>query len=954
MKKYYMLFAALFAALGLKAVTFDADTYYYIQFVSGSNAVTAMDDGVICQTHPITAGNEDQLWKITGSSASGYNLVSKSGKTMSSSSSENGGMFSASATPGSISTFTIKNSGLSGYTGYFVIYPKGAGSVWMNQYAGVGVGHEVGLWKEEDVNCPVMFISEAEYEQLLNPDAATSLIPRPTSMTKGVGTVSADAQITYMDDASLADEEYRLDITSEGITITAKSTEAKGRINAEQTLRQLRLLSGNGTVPCVSIEDKPRFGYRGLMLDVARHFFDKDAVKQLLDVMALYHFSVLHWHLTDDQGWRVEIPEYPKLTTVGAVRKASFCVPSDPTFYDDTEYGVGMYYTLDDLKEIVAYAQERGIEIIPEYDLPGHNVAAVASYPELLASTKTPYEGGTDFEVRVLGGISKDVLNVGKPEVMTFLKCVLGHLAEVFPSKYIHLGGDECPTAAWENCAEVQQLIKDEGLDGVSGVQPWLLEQLGTWLEKEYGKTVVCWDELLAHWPKTNTVKPVIMAWNDGNYTQQAANWGFKSVYVPYQKLYLDFMQAMPEDCEFDEPYYGGWSETNINTLDEIYNANPTDGTDAPDMVMGPQGNLWTETCTTVKEMQHCFFPRALALSEIAWSSNDGKNWNNFLARMQNHARVLDTLGIHYATHWFNKPATTDEVERQRLIESTRAGEVGYPTQAALDALKAADSDALAEALKTFKSSDIVLPEADKYYEIQSASTYYKAHYAGATAYKENTSSAALKIHYTQQYNPDELWIFKPSTVSAGKFAGIRNTLGKVFTAFTISVKAATVANTKFDYVPGEVNICTTTQNFYANADGTVTAQKSTDATKMIDYPGSWRIVEVKEFSRYLNKVLASLTDIDEQVREYGRKQAEGGSVSQRIYDLFLETYTSKTHEVPEELKELAKPTGIEEIKNEELRMKNSETYDMSGRKVKNVDAEDNGIYIIDGQKVIK
>lgn len=958
MRKLYILFIALLATVGVKAVTFDADTYYYIQFVSGRNVVSAVSDGEICQTLAISDGDENQLWKITGSSTTGYTLVSKSGLTMSSSSKDTGGMFSASKTPGSISTFTIKNSTLSGYTDKFVIYPKGASGEWMNQYGGIGVGNKVGLWNSEDVNCPVIFISEAEYRELVNPDPATSLIPRPTKLTKGTGTVSADTEVTYKTDASLADEEYKLDITSEGITITCKATDGKGRINAEQTLRQLTLLSGDGTVPCVSIEDKPRFGYRGLMLDVARHFFTKEDVEKLLDVMALYHFSILHWHLTDDQGWRVEIPEYPKLTTVGAVRKASFCVPSSTTFYDDTQYGVGMYYTLDELKEVVEYAAERGIEIIPEYDLPGHNVAAVASYPELLASTSTPYEGGTTFEVRVLGGISKDVLNVGKPEVMTFLKCVLGHLAEVFPSQYIHLGGDECPTNAWENCAEVQQLMKDEDISSLAGVQPWLLEQLGTWLKDTYGKTVVCWDELIQNnkWPSTNTVKPVIMAWNNISYEQTAANLGFKSICVPYQYLYLDFMQALPENCEFDEPYYGGWSETNVNTLDEIYGLNPTDGISSSqsNMVMGPQGNLWTETCSTVKEMQHCYFPRALALSEIAWTKHDDCNWTNFLARMQNHAKVLNTLGVHFATHWFNKQVTTDSIERERLIENTLAGEVGYPGQAAVDALKAASNDDLAAALKTFKAADITLPVADKYYEIQSASTYYKAHYAGSTAYKENISSPTLKIHFTQQYNPDELWIFNPSTVTTGKFSNIKNVFGKVFTASSVSIKPSTVANDKFDYVPGDVLIATTTKVYYANMDGTVTQQTaSDDDNKRIGYPGTWKIVEVKDFAKYLNKLLLSLTDIDQKVQDYGKGLVEAGNVTKHQYDLYLTTYKSSTHEVPQELKDLA--TGIDDVEQSATTLLNNKgIYNLKGQQVKDIDAAEDGIYIIDGNKYIK
>lgn len=932
------------------AQSFDADKYYYVQFVSGQNVVTAMGDGSVCETHPVDPSRTDsQLWRITGGASSGYQFVSRSGLMLFANSTASLGTFSASSSAGSNVNFTIESSGTSGQ---FVVYPKGVSNVWMNQLEGIGVGHQVGLWQHKDDNCPVYIISEAEYNELNNPDPAISLIPRPSSIKRVAGTVPADTEVSYLTDTRLATEEYKLNISESGITVTTRPAKEgdkfnKGIINAQQTLRQLRLLSSDGTLPCVDIKDKPRFGYRGLMLDVARHFFDKETVKNLIDAMAVYHFSVLHWHLTDDQGWRIEIPEYPRLTEIGAVREASFCVPSSPTFYDDTEYGRGMFYTLDDLREVVSYAQERGIEIIPEYDLPGHNVAAVASYPELFACSKTPMEG-SEFKVRVNGGISKDVLNVGKTEVMDFMKCVLGHLAEVFPSKYIHLGGDECPTNAWQNCPEVQALIQREGLGSVNDVQPWLLEQLGKWLETEYGKTVICWDELLSHWPATNTVKPVIMAWNSGNYTQQAANKGFKSIYVPYQKLYLDFMQELPENCYFDEPYYGGWSETNVNTLDEVYNANPTDATNSPDMVLGPQGNLWTETCTEVAEMHHCFFPRALALSEVAWSSADGRNYSNFLARMQNHARVLDKLGIGYAKHHF-LIEKNDESERQRLLAEVKPGETGHPSQDAVDALRNADADGLADALAAFKSADVALPEAGKYYEIQSASTYYKAHYNGATIYKH---SETARIHYTQQYNCDELWKFAPSA-TAGKYS-VTNLVNKnlrVSGSSLFTVSKATVANSKYDYVPGVLNLVYGTMPFYANADGTVAHIKASNETKMISYPGSWRIVEVKDFTKYLQKVLDQLTLLqDKDVLSYGDALVVRGDVTKYEYDLYLQT--QKTGKVPQELKDLV--TGIDDMPADIVGAVNS-VYDLNGRRINSTrSALPHGIYIINGKKVIR
>ena len=281
------------------AQSFDADKFYYLQFVSGQNVVTAMGEGGVCETHPADPSKTDnQLWRITGGKSSGYQFVSRSGLKLYANSTASLGTFSASSTAGSNVYFTVESYGTGGQ---FVVYPKGASSVWMNQLGGVGIGHQVGLWNHKDDNCPVYIISEAEYDELNNPDPAISLIPRPSSIKRVVGTVPEDTEISYLTDTKLAVEEYRLNISSNGITITTRPTGEgngfnKGIINAQQTLRQLRLLSSDGTLPCVEIKDKPRFGYRGLMLDIARHFFDKEAVKKLIDAMAVYHFSVLHWH----------------------------------------------------------------------------------------------------------------------------------------------------------------------------------------------------------------------------------------------------------------------------------------------------------------------------------------------------------------------------------------------------------------------------------------------------------------------------------------------------------------------------------------------------------------------------------------------------------------------------------------------------------------------------------
>ena len=365
-------------------------------------------------------------------------------------------------------------------------------------------------------------------------------------------------------------------------------------------------------------------------------------------------------------------------------------------------------------------------------------------------------------------------------------------------------------------------------------------------------------------------------------------------------------------------------------------------------MVLGPQGNLWTETCTEVAEMHHCFFPRALALSEVAWSSSDGKNYSNFLARMQNHARVLDKLGIGYAQHHF-KIERSEESERQRLLAEVKPGETGHQSQDMADALRNADTGSLTDALAAFKSVDIVLPEAGKYYEIRSASTYYKAHYNGATIYK---NSDVARIHYTQQYNCDELWKFSPSSTS-GKYSVINlvNRNLRVSGSSLFSVSKATVANSKYDYVPGVLNLIYGTMPFYANADGTAAHIKASNETKMINYPGSWRIIEVRDFTMYLQKVLDQLGLLqDKDVLAYGDALVVRGSVTKYEYDLYLQT--QKTGKVPQELKDLV--TGISDMPSDIVESVNA-VYDLNGRRINLTrSALPHGIYIINGKKVIR
>lgn len=692
-----------------------------------------------------------------------------------------------------------------------------------------------------------------------------------------VNPTTAATSLVMTKDATLAHEAYKLTVNEAGINIAA--ADSTGFFYAIQTLKQLMphaIYNRSGastaidwTVPCVEIADQPQLGHRGYMLDVARHFFSKTEVKRILDIMATYKMNRFHWHLTDDQGWRIDIPEYPKLAQVGAVRKGSFVnAGGSSKFFDDTEYGRGMYYTLDDLREIVAYAKNLNIEIIPEIDLPGHMVAAVAAYPEFSCDPTKKYE------VRIDGGISKDVLNIGKDETIDFLKCVLGHMAEVFPYKYIHLGGDECPTDQWSHNADCLKRVKDEGLAGVNELQSWLVEKLGLYLKEKYDKDIICWDELLAHWKSDNTVKPVIMAWNHINKSKEAADKGFKSIVVPYQSLYLDMMQVPLSEVDVNEKYQGGWGDNWVNSVETVYGVNPVASLSGKeDFCLGVQGNMWTETCNDSVEVEYQLLPRMLALSETGWLPAAKKNFASFYIRLQKNRDILDAKGLTYATHYFDEPDLTEQeaavAEAASLLENAKPGKVGYPSQTEYDKLSSAyapfiadngatgDVAALKAAIAAYKTAAVTMPVEGKTYKLVSASTYYKAKYVGSTAYVDGSQ---IRFHYTPQVEPEELWQF---TAKDGGYVMTNALTGKQVVmpadnnanitladaGTTLTIAQATVASGKYSYVAGALNIGTNGK--YLSADCTGLVKAGTNAA--LCYQGTWYLEEVTDFTAQLN-----------------------------------------------------------------------------------------------------
>lgn len=890
--------------------------WYVLKFLNQNNVLEAKGDGAEVKTAGFK-GSKNQLWKIEGNATTGYTLTCKNGMKLYTTTTAKEGKFKAGNTPNENTHFVWQATTNTSYADGWVLSPKANTLVYMNQWGGAGAGKSLGLWDDKaSADQPFTFVKA---EDLLGEaENMLPLIPYPANLTRNEGTfnlkqltaittpagdeavaryaqefatqlektsgikvpvnpTTAATSLVMTKDAALAHEAYKLTVNEAGINIAA--ADSTGFFYAIQTLKQLMphaIYNRSGastaidwTVPCVEIADQPQLGHRGYMLDVARHFFSKTEVKRILDIMATYKMNRFHWHLTDDQGWRIDIPEYPKLAQVGAVRKGSFVnAGGSSKFFDDTEYGRGMYYTLDDLREIVAYAKNLNIEIIPEIDLPGHMVAAVAAYPEFSCDPTKKYE------VRIDGGISKDVLNIGKDETIDFLKCVLGHMAEVFPYKYIHLGGDECPTDQWSKNADCLKRVKDEGLAGVNELQSWLVEKLGLYLKEKYDKDIICWDELLAHWKSDNTVKPVIMAWNHINKSKEAADKGFKSIVVPYQSLYLDMMQVPLSEVDVNEKYQGGWGDNWVNSVETVYGVNPVASLSGKeDFCLGVQGNMWTETCNDSVEVEYQLLPRMLALSETGWLPAAKKDFASFYMRLQKNRDILDAKGLTYATHYFDEPDLTEQeaavAEAAGLLENAKPGKVGYPSQTEYDKLSSAyapfiadngatgDVAALKAAIAAYKTAAVTMPVEGKTYKLVSASTYYKAKYVGSTAYVDGSQ---IRFHYTPQVEPEELWQFtakdggyvmtnaltgKQVVMPANNNANI--TLADAGTTLTIA--QATVASGKYSYVAGALNIGTNGK--YLSADCTGLVKAGTNAA--LCYQGTWYLEEVTDFTAQLN-----------------------------------------------------------------------------------------------------
>ncbi len=447
------------------------------------------------------------------------------------------------------------------------------------------------------------------------------------------GGTSIDLQLVKYDSV-VPEGFYRLMVASKGITI--ESNTSTGLFYG--TISLLQIMPGKeqaARIPYLEIRDYPRFPYRGQMLDVSRHFFPTSFIKQYIDWLAFHKFNYFHWHLTDDQGWRVEIKQYSKLQEVGAFRKETLVghYADQPQKFDGLRYGG--FYTQEEIKDIVQYAAERFVTVIPEIEMPGHALAALAAYPEL-GCTGGPYEVGKVW------GVHEDVFCAGKEETFQFLQAVLDEVITLFPSPYIHIGGDECPKDRWKKCPNCQKRMKKEGLKDEHELQSYFTQRIEKYLNSK-GKQIIGWDEILEGGLAPNAT---VMSWRGEEGGIAAAKLQHDVIMTPTGWCYFDYYQ----DTTGQEPLaIGGYLP-----LRKVYDYEPVTAAlsaEEAKHILGTQGNLWTEYLGTPESVEYMVYPRASALAEVAWSPKALRNYDDFLIRMNAHLRRMDDLHIRYARH---------------------------------------------------------------------------------------------------------------------------------------------------------------------------------------------------------------------------------------------------------------------------------------------------------------
>ncbi len=525
------------------------------------------------------------------------------------------------------------------------------------------------------------------FAQLPGKDAIISLIPVPGTLVKQPGSLTLGKEVVYncintdlekgfevfqnklikdlkincrkassavniriLESYVVPDEGYQLSITPKEIIIRAKN--AAGVFYATQTLLQLLpegVYSSPANLrlplvlPCLYIEDNPRFSYRGMHLDVCRHFFPVEFIKKYIDLIAMHKMNRFHWHLTEDQGWRIEIKKYPKLTEVGSIRKETLIgnYADVPHKYDGQAYGG--YYTQAQIKEIVKYAANRFVTIVPEIELPGHSLAALAAYPEL-GCTGGPYEVATTW------GVFEDVY-CPYEKTFQFLEGVLTEVMELFPGQLIHIGGDECPKESWKKSSFCQNLMKEKGLKNEEELQSYFIKRIATFIESK-GKRVIGWDEILEGGLADNVA---VMSWRGIKGGIEAAEQGHDVVMTPGSHCYFDHYQSLSQQ----EPNaIGGFT-----SVKKVYNYEPVPeelSKEKAKHILGAQGNVWTEYIESPEQVEYMAMPRMCALSEVLWSEKINRNEQGFISRLKMHTKRLQAMQVNYAKHIYDPDFKTN------------------------------------------------------------------------------------------------------------------------------------------------------------------------------------------------------------------------------------------------------------------------------------------------------
>lgn len=553
------------------------------------------------------------------------------------------------------------------------------------------------------ITCLLAFSCTNKYKDLANAEEDYQIIPKPVSLETSTGKflVDSNTKITgitelknegdylaemlshvanvsvafeagasgnvelKLDDTIENEEGYTLTVTYDKVIISGKT--AKGVFYGIQTLRQLLpadVESKNNqiaelTIPAVTIKDNPRYVYRGMHLDVARHFFPVSFIKKYIDLIALHKMNTFHWHLTEDQGWRIEIKKYPKLTEIGSKRNGTIIDHHPGTGNDEKEYGG--FYTQEEVKDIVKYATDRHVTVIPEIELPGHSGAAIAAYPYLSCFPEEPtvvtndmgskkgkeiQAAGTPKIVQETWGVFDDVYCAGNEETFTFLQDVLDEVITLFPSEYIHIGGDECPKANWKRCPKCQARMKKEGLHDEHELQSYFIQRIEKYLNGK-GKNIIGWDEILEGGLAPNAT---VMSWRGTKGGIEAAKQHHNVMMTPGHSCYFDHYQVKDKDAKAKEPIAIGGN----TTVSDVYAYEPTPEEltkEESKYILGAQGNVWTEYMKTTDYVEYMILPRMTALSEVVWSPKASRNWNDFYLRLQHLSDRYDALDLNYAKH---------------------------------------------------------------------------------------------------------------------------------------------------------------------------------------------------------------------------------------------------------------------------------------------------------------